>query len=95
MIELVSIIAIVFGVLQIVLFFKIWGMTNDTKMILNMVNLRNRLTFLNNLPPKCKNFRGDIYYVKGINEDKVLCVREENDEDIKVIPIDEVSFIED
>ena len=26
---LVSIILIVFGVLQIILFFKLWGMTND------------------------------------------------------------------
>lgn len=29
--ELLSIIAIVFGVLQIILFFKIWGMTNNVK----------------------------------------------------------------
>ena len=28
---LVSIILIVFGVLQIILFFKLWGMTNDVK----------------------------------------------------------------
>lgn len=30
---LVSIIIIVFGILQIILFFKIWGMTNDVKKI--------------------------------------------------------------
>lgn len=29
----VSIVIIVFGVLQIVLFFKLWGMTNDVKII--------------------------------------------------------------
>ena len=28
---LVSIILIVFGVLQIILFFKLWGMTNDIR----------------------------------------------------------------
>lgn len=28
---LVSIILIVFGVLQIILFFKLWGMTNDVR----------------------------------------------------------------
>ena len=31
--NIVSIIIIVFGVLQIILFFKIWGMTNDVKQI--------------------------------------------------------------
>lgn len=31
----VSIVIIVFGVLQIVLFFKLWGMTNDVKIIKN------------------------------------------------------------
>lgn len=30
---LVSIILIVFGVLQIILFFKLWGMTNDVRKI--------------------------------------------------------------
>ena len=29
----VSIVIIVFGVLQIILFFKLWGMTNDVKKI--------------------------------------------------------------
>lgn len=31
--NIVSIIIIVFGALQIILFFKIWGMTNDVKQI--------------------------------------------------------------
>lgn len=30
-----SFIMIVFGVLQIILFFKVWGMTNDVKQIKN------------------------------------------------------------
>mgnify|MGYP001622882211 FL=1 len=29
----VSIVIIVFGILQIILFFKLWGMTNDVKKI--------------------------------------------------------------
>ena len=33
--NLVSIIIIVFGVLQIILFFKLWGMTNDIRAIKN------------------------------------------------------------
>ena len=32
---LVSIILIVFGVLQIILFFKLWGMTNDVRSLKN------------------------------------------------------------
>lgn len=33
MINILSIILLVFGVLQIILFFKLWGMTNDIKEI--------------------------------------------------------------
>ena len=33
MYEFLSIILIVFGILQIILFFKVWGMTNDVKKI--------------------------------------------------------------
>ena len=35
MIEFLSLILIIFGVLQIILFFKIWGMTNDVKELKN------------------------------------------------------------
>lgn len=35
---LVSIILIIFGVLQIILFFKLWGMTNDIKRITRRFN---------------------------------------------------------
>lgn len=38
MLEIVSIIVIVFGVLQIILFFKIWGMTNDVKELAGKTN---------------------------------------------------------
>ena len=34
-----SIIIIVFGALQIILFFKIWGMTNDVRKIKNILEL--------------------------------------------------------
>lgn len=33
MFELLSIIFLIFGILQIILFFKIWGMTNDVRAI--------------------------------------------------------------
>lgn len=43
MLNVVSIILIIFGVLQIILFFKIWGMTNDVKRLTNkFCNSENR-----------------------------------------------------
>ena len=45
MIEIVGIVLIVFGVLQIILFFKIWGMTNDIRELKSFLNwnLQNSL----------------------------------------------------
>lgn len=33
MIDLLTIILLIFGILQIILFFKVWGMTNDIREI--------------------------------------------------------------
>lgn len=93
--ELITILLIIFGVLQIILFFKVWGMTNDAEKIKRMINLRNRLSFFNRLPPKCKDYSGEVYYVRGISEDSILCARNENDENIIELKANEVSFIED
>lgn len=35
MIDFLTIILLIFGVLQIILFFKVWGMTNDVKRLTN------------------------------------------------------------
>ncbi len=93
--ELVSIILIVFGILQIILFFKIWGMTNDTDQIKRMLNLRNRLSFFHKLPPKCKDTKGNVYFVRGFHEDIILCSRNKNDENLIGLKITEIGFIED
>lgn len=37
MIELLSIVMLIFGILQIILFFKIWGMTNDISRIRSII----------------------------------------------------------
>lgn len=50
---LLSIILLVFGVLQIILFFKLWGMTNDVR------SLKDKYTASN------KELE---YYIKSINE---------------------------
>ena len=46
---LVSIIIIVYGILQIILFFKIWGMTSDVREIKNMLesNIRQKYAAFN------------------------------------------------
>lgn len=41
MIEIISIIMLVFGVLQIILFFKIWGMTNDVRELRDFIISRS------------------------------------------------------
>jgi len=38
MYEFLSVILIVFGILQIILFFKVWGMTNDVNHIKRSIN---------------------------------------------------------
>lgn len=38
----ISIIFIVFGILQIILFFKMWGMTNDVKELKNLYADRSK-----------------------------------------------------
>lgn len=42
----VSIVIIVFGILQIILFFKVWGMTNDIKEIKNLIEFEVRRDYL-------------------------------------------------
>lgn len=49
--NIVSIIIIVFGILQIILFFKIWGMTNNVSEIKNMMELKIRNEFQNRKTP--------------------------------------------
>lgn len=53
MMEFLSIVFLVFGVLQIILFFKLWGMTNDVR------SLKDKYTASN------KELE---YYIKSINE---------------------------
>ena len=45
MIDFLTIVLLVFGVLQIVLFFKIWGMTNDIR------EMRNKYLKNDNVKP--------------------------------------------
>ena len=72
MYEFVSIIIIIFGVLQIILFFKVWAMTNNVKNILNVLNSKDIREF--KLPQKAKIKGKDKEVdVLGINNGKILC----------------------
>ena len=53
MVELMCLIMVVFGVLQIILFFKVWGMTNNIK------NIKEEYHH---------NIENYNYYIKSINE---------------------------
>lgn len=53
MINILSIILLVFGVLQIILFFKLWGMTNDVRSLKDQFIANNKEL---------------EYYIKSINE---------------------------
>lgn len=52
-INILSIILLVFGVLQIILFFKLWGMTNDVRSIKDQFAANNKEL---------------EYYIKSMNE---------------------------
>ena len=76
---ILSIVMLVFGILQIVLFFKVWGMTNDVKslskdvhVVMNAVNERNFKDF--NIPKeaKVKGYNGTFELI-GMMGDKVAC----------------------
>ena len=75
MMELLSIIGIVFGVLQIILFFKIWGMTNNVKNILNVLNSKDNREVKLTSKAVVKGVEGEVKVLKMING-KVLCRRE-------------------
>lgn len=53
MMEFLSIVLLVFGVLQIILFFKLWGMTNDVRSLKDQYAANNKEL---------------EYYIKSINE---------------------------
>ncbi len=46
MYEVLSVILIIFGILQIILFFKIWGMTNNTNKICEMISKRDKIQLM-------------------------------------------------
>ena len=60
----VSIVIIVFGVLQIILFFKLWGMTSNVKRIKD--NIINGLMFLLKVPKKNYWQETPIKHLKSI-----------------------------
>ena len=61
MIDFLSIILLVFGVLQIILFFKMWGMTNDVN------NIKKKLE----IQPESEDLLITEAQIKALNGDKI------------------------
>ncbi len=55
MIDFLTIVLLIFGVLQIILFFKIWGMTNDVNNIKQKLHWKFRCSF--SISRNCMIFR--------------------------------------
>lgn len=93
---LVSIIVAVFGVLQIILFFKLWEMTNNVKNILNVLNSKDNRDV--KLPQKAivKGLKGEVKVLKMENG-KVLCRRDygNNGSDDSLYSLSQLEFIDD
>ena len=66
--EFLSFVLFVFGVLQIILFFKLWGMTNDVRLLRkhfideSQVNINSNAQYKN----------GDTIYCKSLKEKGVI-----------------------
>lgn len=95
---ILSIAMLVFGILQIVLFFKVWGMTNDVKslskdvhVIMNAVNERNFKDF--NLPKeaKVKGYNGTFELI-GMMGEKVACRDKADPSTILHFPLSNLIF---
>ncbi len=69
---LVTLIIIVFGVLQIILFFKLWGMTNDVSA------LRKKLAPATDEPQKQQNLLGMYVRIRATGKQVRVVARESN-----------------
>lgn len=65
----VSIVAVVFGILQIILFFKLWGMTNDVKEMKNMLDMMLRKDFQQKKNPPITYIADPIEIKQGWGND--------------------------
>lgn len=70
-----SIIIIAFGILQIILFFKVWGMTNDVRKIKNILelNIKQQQDTLNHNPNIDPSFSvGEVVIYKKTQEKFII-----------------------
>ncbi|WP_042373645.1 hypothetical protein [Bacteroides neonati] len=80
LLNFVSIIIIVFGVLQIILFFKLWGMTDDIRAIKNKYLNLSKNQDSNNVNPVLgsKDFQIGAL-VENVKTEKKLIIKEIKD----------------
>ena len=67
----VGIIIIVFSVLQVILFFKIWGMTNNTKKIKNVIQINEYPSGIS--PAKLELVLGNIEKAQDMAKKDFIC----------------------
>lgn len=68
LIQFTGIVMIAFGILQIILFFKLWGMTNNVKRIWNKIDTEN-----DNLSEACLSYvKGDIDQTEKLLNDSFI-----------------------
>lgn len=90
---LLAIIIIVFGVLQIILFFKMWGMTNDVRIIKEMYESERESHYrnLNKINPSIEvQEKSDLPISKFSIGDLVVHIKTGKQMRIKNINIDNV-----
>lgn len=90
---LLAIIFIVFGVLQIILFFKIWGMTNDVRNIKEMYESEREAHYrnINKINPNTEIQEGsDLLTSKFSVDDLVIHIKTGKQMRIKNINVDNV-----
>ena len=83
--ELFIVLSVVWGILGIVLFFKIWGMTNDVKKILSVIESKSSIVVSGSSKPNVMIDsssdstikEGDIVYIKS-KEKKAKVLNIEN-----------------
>lgn len=99
---LVYVVMFVWGILNIILFFKVWGMTNDVSDMLSEVkNILNILNSKDNrdmkLPQRAiHKSTGKKVIVVGLKNGKMLCEREDNKNWGQIdYNINELEFIKD
>lgn len=74
---IIAIIFVIFGILQIILFFKIWGMTNDVKALCRQFVMEEAEETIIVKPAYAYKV-GDVVFCNSLNKEGVIKGYDEN-----------------